>query len=46
MKQEELQKYQEVAKRFKEIIDAITTLEFSQLKLFLVRLEKKIAGKE
>lgn len=41
----DMQKYQEVSKLYKEIIDAITTLEVSQLKLYLVNLEKRITNK-
>jgi hypothetical protein len=42
----QVQKYQEVSKLYKEIIDSITTLEVSQLKLYLVNLDKRIAGKD
>lgn len=42
----DMQKYQEISKLYKEIIDAITTLEVPQVKLFLVNLEKRITNKE
>ncbi len=41
----QFEKYQEVSKLFKEIVDSITTLEIGQLKLFFVNLEKRIATK-
>lgn len=41
-----MQKYQQVSKLYKEIIDAITTLEVPQLKLYLVNLDKRIQAKE
>lgn len=42
----DMQKYQEISKLYKEIIDAITTLEAPQLKLYLVNLDKRIVNKE
>lgn len=45
MQSGELQKYQEISKLYKEIVDAITTLEISQFKLYLVNLDKRIANK-
>jgi ankyrin repeat protein len=42
----QVQKYQEISKLYKEIVDAITTLEVSQVKLFLVNLEKRMVNKE
>lgn len=41
----QLQQYQAISKLYKEIADAITTLDFGQLKLFLVKLQKRIDGK-
>lgn len=41
-----MQKYQEISKLYKEIIEAITTLEVPQLKLFLVNLDKRVLAKE
>jgi len=40
-----MQKYQEISKLYKEIVDSITTLELPQLKLYLVNLEKRISSK-
>lgn len=37
-----MKKYQEVSQLYKEIVDAITTQEISQVKLFLVNLQKRI----
>jgi hypothetical protein len=45
MQSEDLAKYHEISAKFKELIDAVTTLDLSQLKLFFVNLEKKIIGK-
>jgi hypothetical protein len=45
MEQGDMQKYQEIAKLYKEIIESITTLELPQLKLYLVSLDKRIQAK-
>jgi hypothetical protein len=44
--QADFAKYQQVSQAFKDIINAITTLELGQLKLYFVGLEKKIYKKE
>lgn len=45
MEQGEIQKYQEISKLYKEIVDSLTTLELAQVKLYLVNLEKRIQAK-
>jgi hypothetical protein len=41
----QFEQYQAVSKLYKEIVDNITTQEASQLKLYLVNLQKRIEAK-
>lgn len=41
----QFEQYQAISKLYKEIVDAITTLELAQVKLFLVNLQKRIDAK-
>lgn len=45
MNSQDFKKYQEIMAVFKDIINAVTTFEIGQLKLFFVNLEKKILNK-
>lgn len=41
-----MQQYQAVSKLYKEIVDALTTLEYGQMKLYLSNLAKRVQQKE
>jgi hypothetical protein len=45
MEEGQIQKYQEISKLYKEIVDYITSRELPQLKLYLVNLDKRIQAK-
>lgn len=46
MSEGQFQHYQAVSKLYQEIIENITNQELSQIKLYLINLDKRIAAKE
>ena len=42
MEEGQLQQFQAISKLYKEIVDALTTLELPQIKLYLTSLAKRV----